>query len=180
MPRVSQQDVADYLGLDRTTVTKILNRDPRYSASEGTKKKVFAAAERLGYNFAKIRRPYKREYPRAAIDVPAAAAIVLDSGEEFDSGRCTVANISPGGALLTDLSFPRGVLPLSGFVIGLTMDGLSQIGELTGECEVVRMAAGSPRGRPELGVRFINLSPSGRRQLREFVEGAISSQKKAR
>ena len=175
MPRVSQQDIADYLGLDRTTVTNILNRDPRYSASEGTKKKVFAAAERLGYNFAKIRRPYKREYPRVAVEVPAAASIVLDSGERFDSGSCTVSNISPGGALLTDLSFPKDVLPLSGFVISLTMDGLPQIGDLVGECEVVRMAAGSPRGRPELGVRFINLSPSGRRQLREFVEETLSS-----
>ena len=172
MPKVSQQDVADYLGLDRTTITKILNRDPKYSASEETKKKVFAAAERLGYDFAKIRRPYKREYPRAAINSPALAVIVLDGGEEFDSGDCTVANISPGGALLTDLRFPRGVLPLSGFVIRLRMDSLSQLEELFGECEVVRMAAGSPRGRPELGVRFINLSPAERKKLQAFVEDA--------
>ncbi len=178
MPRVSQQDVADYLGVDRTTVTKILNRDPKYSASEDTKKKVFAAAERLGYDFAKIRRPYKREHPRAAVDTPALAVIVLDAGQKFDSGDCTVANISPGGALLTDLRFSKGVLPLSGFVIRLKMENLSQVGELAGECEVVRMAAGSPRGRLELGVRFINLSPSERKKLQAFVEKAQSSQKR--
>lgn len=170
MPRVSQQDVADYLGLDRTTVTKILNRDPKYSASEDTKKRVFAAADTLGYNFAKIRRPYKREYPRAAVNAPAVAMIVLDSGEEFDSGSCAVANISPGGALLTDLHFPKGVLPLSGFVIKLKLDKVSQLGDLVGECEVVRMAGGSPRGRTELGVRFINVSPAERKKLLDFVE----------
>ena len=175
MARVSQQDIADYLGLDRTTVTKILNRDPKYSASEDTKKRVFAAAEKLGYDFAKIRRPYKREYPRAVINVPAKATIILDDGKEFDSGECTVANISPGGALLIDLRFPRQVLPLTGFVISLRLDGAMQFGDLVGECEVVRMAGGSSRGGPELGVRFINLSPAERKKLQEFVEEASSS-----
>ena len=180
MPRVSQQDIADYLGLDRTTVTKILNRDPKYSASEETKKKVFAAAETLGYEFAKIRRPFKREHPRAAVNVPALATIVLDDGEEFDSGDCTVANISPGGALLTELRFPKGVLPLTGFVIRLRLDRAAQLGDLIGECEVVRMVGGSPKGRPELGVRFINLSPAERKKLHEFVEDAQPSRLRSR
>ena len=42
---VSQQAIADALGLSRTTVTKILNRDPKYSASEGTRDLVFKTAE---------------------------------------------------------------------------------------------------------------------------------------
>ena len=62
--KVNQQAIAEFLGLDRTTVTKILNRDPKYSASEATKERVFRAAEILGYDFTTIRRPFKPEYGR--------------------------------------------------------------------------------------------------------------------
>jgi DNA-binding LacI/PurR family transcriptional regulator len=47
---VSQQAIADALGLSRTTVTKILNRDPKYSASEATRDLVFSTAEKMGYD----------------------------------------------------------------------------------------------------------------------------------
>ena len=100
---VSQKDIAEYLGLDRTTVTKILNRDPRYSASEETKERVFRAAEELGYDFTTIRRPFKREYGRVAIDLPCEIEILLENGAAFDRGRASVRNMGIGGALLTRL-----------------------------------------------------------------------------
>lgn len=42
-------DVAEAAGVDASTVSRVLNRDPRLRAGESTKQRVIAAAERLGY-----------------------------------------------------------------------------------------------------------------------------------
>ena len=90
---VSQQSIADALGLSRTTVTKILNRDPKYSASEATRDLVFQTAERMGYDFTTIRRPFKREYGRAELNTPCHLEVVLENGDLFDTGNAVARNI---------------------------------------------------------------------------------------
>src|SRR5438876_11041380 len=99
---VSQQDIADALGLSRTTVTKILNRDPKYSASESTRDLVFSTAEKMGYDFTTIRRPFKREYGRTEINTKCHVEIMAED-KLFDQGEATARNIGIGGALLTNL-----------------------------------------------------------------------------
>jgi transcriptional regulator with XRE-family HTH domain len=167
---VSQKDIAEYLGLDRTTVTKILNRDPKYSASEATKEKVFRAAEKLGYDFTTIRRPFKREYGRTDIDAACEVTITLESGEVFDNGTATVRNIGVGGALLTKLRFTRMVLPLQNFTMMVKFLEIDGLDDLIGECELVRMGDNSEADEPELGVRFINTNHRDRWRIKEFVE----------
>src|SRR5688572_32612957 len=110
---VSQQAIADALGLSRTTVTKILNRDPKYSASESTRDLVFSTAEKMGYDFTTIRRPFKREYGRTAINAKCSIEITMDEGNQLcDKGAATARNISVGGALLTNINLPMNSLPL--------------------------------------------------------------------
>ena len=136
---VSQKDIAEYLRLDRTTVTKILNRDPRYSASEETKERVFRAAEELGYDFTTIRRPFKREYGRVAIALPCELEIALEDETVFDHGRATVRNLGVGGALLTRLRTEKMVLPIARFRLKLRLPAAPDLAELSGECEIVRL-----------------------------------------
>ncbi len=168
--KVSQIDIARKIGLDRSTVSKILNRDPNYVAHPKTKQRVFAVAERLGYDFAKIRRPFRRQYGRVQIDTPAKLAVMLEKGEVFDEGTCVVRNISVGGALLTGIKLRKMVLPLANFTIVLRVAGDHSLKDLRGECEVVRLAEAADTGEPELGVRFVNLTFSDRMRLREYME----------
>lgn len=177
---VSQKDIAEYLGLDRTTVTKILNRDPKYSASEATKEKVFRAAEKLGYDFTTIRRPFKREYGRTDINAPCEVTIMLESGEVFDTGTANVRNIGVGGALLTKLRFKRMVLPLQNFSMMVKFLDAASLDDLVGECELVRMADSADADEPELGVRFINTSHRDRWRIKEFVEAKMIEIQEAR
>src|SRR5690242_21830408 len=113
---VSQQSIADALGLSRTTVTKILNRDPKYSASESTRDLVFNTAEKMGYDFTTIRRPFKREYGRTEVNAKAVIEIMTDDERtSFDKGEAVARNVGVGGALLTNLKLPKNCLPLSKF-----------------------------------------------------------------
>jgi transcriptional regulator with XRE-family HTH domain len=170
---VSQKDIADHLGLDRTTVTKILNRDPKYSASEATKEKVFRAAEKLGYDFTTIRRPFKREYGRTDINAHCDITMTLESGEVFDAGTAIARNIGVGGALLTNLRFGKMVLPLQNFTMMVRFKDITDLGDMVGECEIVRLSDNTETNEPELGVRFINANHRDRMRIKEFVDRRI-------
>ena len=166
---VSQEDIAEALGIDRTTVSKILNRDPNYGASKETRDRVFALAEKLGYDFIAVRRPYRREYRRAELNAPAKFTILTENGETFDKGECVVNNLSVGGALLSNLKCKKMALPLANFTVRLRLAGAAGLSRLEGECELARFAREAEMGEPELGVRFVNLSDKARCRIEEFV-----------
>jgi len=171
---VSQQAIADALGLSRTTVTKILNRDPKYSASEATRDLVFRTAERMGYDFTTIRRPFKREYGRTVINARCRIEIVLSDGTVFDKGTCIARNIGVGGALLADIKLEKMVLPLSNFTIRLVFQDLPALANLVGECQVVRIADSTDTKNPELGVKFLNATVADRKMLKDFIDERIA------
>lgn len=171
---VSQQAIADALGLSRTTVTKILNRDPKYSASEATRELVFQTAERMGYDFTTIRRPFKREYGRTELNTPCRIEVVLDNGDLFDTGEATARNIGVGGALLVNIGLEKNVLPLSNFVLRIRFPNLPALANLTGECQVVRIADSAEAGKPELGVKFINASVPDRKLIKDFCDQQVA------
>jgi transcriptional regulator with XRE-family HTH domain len=178
---VSQQDIADALGLSRTTVTKILNRDPKYSACESTRELVFTTAEKMGYDFTTIRRPFKREYGRTEINAMCEVEIILDStGELFDKGTCLARNIGVGGALLTQFKLPRDCVPLSKFTLRCRFVDMPVLSELIGQCQVVRISdSASDEGAPELGVRFVNATVTDRKILKDFVDARIMERQAA-
>jgi len=167
--RVTQEDIAKRVGLSRTTVTKILNRDPSYITNEETRRKVFKAAEELGYDFNQIRRPFRRRYGRVDVNAEGNIVVVFKNGEMFDKGTATIKNIGAGGALLTDINLPKRVLPLRPFSIILRIKELKELEDLVGECEVVRFA--ELEGEDvQIGVRFISISDRDRKRIKEFVD----------
>lgn len=168
---VTQKDIADKVGLSRTTVTKILNRDPSYITSEKTREKVFKAAEELGYSFKQIRRPFRRKYGRVDIHADGTVVIVFQDGEVFDKGKAVIKNIGAGGALITGLSLPKGVLPLRKFSIILRVKEIRDLEDLVGECEIVRFTESEEGGSGiQIGVRFLSISERDRKRIREFVQ----------
>lgn len=177
---VSQQAIADKLGLSRTTVTKILNRDPKYSASEATRDLVFKTAEKMGYDFTTIRRPFKREYGRTEVNAKCHIEIVTDDEQVFDKGEATARNIGVGGALLTALLLPRNCLPLSKFIIRCRFVDLPKLADMVGECQVVRLTDSLEAGQPEIGVKFVNATVDDRKILMDFVDSHMSEQQAAR
>lgn len=177
---VSQQAIADTLGISRTTVTKILNRDPKYSASESTREKVFRTAEKMGYDFTTIRRPFKREYGRTMVNVQCEVVIYLEKGEVFDKGTATARNIGVGGALLTELTFPRNSLPLTAFTMEVHFKGITNIGNLKASAQVVRLTDSSERDKPELGIKFTDIGQDERMKLLSFVDARLTEEEKKR
>ena len=178
---VSQQSIADVLSLSRTTVTKILNRDPKYSASESTRDLVFSTAEKLGYDFTTIRRPFKREYGRTNIDTKCEIELITEAdGKTFDSGVAMARNIGVGGALLVNLVLPRNCFPLAKFKIRCRFLDLPLLSEMVGECQVVRLTDSSEYGTPELGVRFMNATVTDRKILKDFVDVRLAELQAAR
>jgi transcriptional regulator with XRE-family HTH domain len=167
---VSQKDIAEYLGIDRSTVTKVLNRDPRYSASEKTRELIFRTAERLGYDFTAIRRPFKREYGRVNVAAKAKIELLNEDGSLFDEGDAIITNLSIGGALLTNMRTGMMMLPLKPFSIQVSIVDVPELAELQGECELVRISDRGESGDFQLGVRFVNAKLRDRRRIREFVE----------
>ena len=59
--QVTQQDIAEKLGLDRTTVNKILNGGQSEIIRKETVDNVMKTAHKMGYDFSKLRRYYKRD-----------------------------------------------------------------------------------------------------------------------
>src|ERR1035441_10314611 len=171
---VSQQAIADALGLSRTTVTKILNRDPKYSASETTRDLVFTTAEKMGYDFTTIRRPFKREYGRTEVNVKCDIEICTEGDGVFDRGEATARNISVGGALLTEMRLPKNCLPLSKFTIRCRFALLPVLANLVGECQVVRLTDSQDKVTPELGVKFINANVNDRKILKDFIDNQVA------
>lgn len=171
---VSQQSIAEKLNLSRTTVTKILNRDPKYSASETTRDLVFSTAEKMGYDFTTIRRPFKREYGRTEVNVKCDIEVCTDGDSVFDRGEATARNISVGGALLTELKLAKNCLPLSRFTIRCRFAELPVLANLVGECQVVRLTDSQDKITPELGVKFINANVNDRKILKDFIDNQVA------
>jgi transcriptional regulator with XRE-family HTH domain len=167
---ISQQAIADALGLSRTTVTKILNRDPKYSASEVTRELVYRTAERMGYDFTTIRRPFKREYGRTEVNAQCSIEIIMENDEIFDRGTAAARNIGVGGALLVNLSLPKNSLPLSAFTLRIKFLDIPELADLKAECQIVRLSDSDEVGQPQLGVHFINAVASDRALIQQFVE----------
>lgn len=177
---ISQQMVAEALGLSRTTVTKILNRDPKYSASEATRDLVFKTAEKMGYDFTTIRRPFKREYGRTEINAKVAIEVIMDDGKIFDSGTAVARNIGVGGCLLTELTLPGNSLPITNFKLRCRFEDLPLLTNLVGESQVVRLTDSAERGKPELGLKFINTTIEIRKMLKDFIDAHAAQKHAAR
>jgi len=145
---ITQVELARTLGLDVSTVNKILNRRPGMRFRKETVRQVFQMAKSLGYDFNRIKHPHRRRHLRQSSHVTSELRIYTLAGALHEQGVAVIRDLSAGGALVTDVNLPSARLPITPFTVGLKAQSLAS--ELRGR--VVRLHTGS---RVSLGIEFV-------------------------
>ncbi|HYF52376.1 MAG TPA: PilZ domain-containing protein [Planctomycetota bacterium] len=66
---------------------------------------------------------HQRQSKRTKVTVEASLKIMLKDGSVYDTGTCTVLNVSPSGALLGKMKLPKNSFPAQPFTLELVMKG---------------------------------------------------------
>ena len=152
----TQVEIARRVGLDVSSVNKILNRRRGPVFKQATVAKVFRVAKQLGYSLDRLKRTHSRSHERRATDFTAKLALYTADGSRFDQGTCTVSDIARCGASLVDVKLPKGKLPVDPFTIRLEMTGKKEeLIEVRGRVVRLRHDGKSLR----LGIAFQDLGP---------------------
>ena len=151
----TQVEIARQVGLDISSVNKILNRRSGAVFKPATVEKVFRVAQRLGFPFHRLKRAHTRSHERRAVQLSAKLAIYRADGSLFDQGTCSVSDIAMCGASLVDVELPKGKLPVDPFTVLLAMSGKKKDVEIRGRVVRLRHDGNSLR----LGIAFQNVGP---------------------
>lgn len=158
--------IAKKLGLARSTVTITLNQVRDSRITEKTIRRVFKVAEKIGYDFTRIKRGRRRKFDRKPVNLKAEIEIYLRDGHLFDSGDTRIKNLSPNGALLKRLCLLKNVLPLNPFTIRLRIIE----GRLKGVQTKGEMVRFESNGHIDIGVRFLEVDKISQERLAKFIE----------
>jgi len=164
---VTQAEIARRLGLDVSSVNKILNKRPGALFRKDTIRKVFKLAKALGYDLGKLKFQHHRGHPRKSADLPLELSIYLADGTLFDRGQAIMKDVSLTGALLSGviLTGEKGI-PLQPHTIGIRLqDGPLQ--DLEIKSRPVRFMERA--GVMHLAVEFEKIEEAGLKQLRKIV-----------
>jgi hypothetical protein len=108
---VTQVEIARRVGLDVSSVNKILNRRKGPVFKKETIKQVFKVAKDLGFDFGRLKHTHRRRHPRKSLGLPVELSIYFDDGKLFDRGTGILKEVSLSGARLSAIVLPRTVLP---------------------------------------------------------------------
>jgi transcriptional regulator with XRE-family HTH domain len=162
---VTQGEIARRLGLDVSSVNKILNKRPGPVFRKETIRKVFKTAKELGYDFGRLKYTHRRRFERREVAIGAEVVILSKDGAVYDQGVATIRDISQGGARLADLATPLGSLPTEPFTVTLKpmQKPLDEL-ELSGR--IVRL---NQNGAISYGVEFSKLDAAVARKLKRVA-----------
>jgi transcriptional regulator with XRE-family HTH domain len=163
---VTQEMIAKKVGLDRSTVSKILNGRASDFVSHKTIERVLNAARDLGYDFARLRHTHSRQFERTDLNLKSEFDIILSSGEIYDSGTALIRNISEGSALLTQISSGQNSLPLEPFSVSLIVTE----GKLKGVSVLAKVTRLEMNKYLGLALEFVEVSPVSLKKLCQFME----------
>lgn len=159
---VTQVEIARRVGLDVSSVNKILNRRPGPVFQKETIKKVFRVAKELGYDFGKLKHTHRRRSERRDVVIGAEVILHTKDGAVFDQGVATIRDLSASGARITDLATPMGAIPTESFQVTLRpmQQPLTEV-EIPGK--IVRIHV---NGNTSYGIEFTRLDTDVLRKLR--------------
>ena len=162
----TQVEIAREVGLDVSSVNKILNRRSGAVFKQATVDKVFRVAKRMGYRFDHLKRTHRRAHERREVHISATLSLYGADGSRFDQGTCSISDIANCGASLVDVELPKGKLPVEPFTILLAMAGKKkeQI-EIRGRVVRLRHDGKSLR----LGIAFQDVGPDIETKLAAIV-----------
>src|SRR5687767_8426651 len=162
---ITQGEIARRLGLDVSSVNKILNKRAGPVFRKDTIKKVFKVARELGYDFGRLKYTHRRQFERREVAIGAEVIIVTKDGTVYDQGIATIRDISLGGARVSELATPMGSLPTEPFTLTIKpMQKPYDDLELSGH--IVRLHM---NGATHFGVEFSKLDAAAARKLKRVA-----------
>lgn len=166
-----QLDIARKLGIDRSTVSKVLNNAPGVFVGNETRSRIVALAHRLGYDLARLRPLRRAEASPRPVKIPCAVRVVLGDGTTFAEGNAVITGLSLREARLSDLRIEPQAVPLKPFDLHLdfTLDADGTgcgLGRLSPRGTISRFHA---NGAVELAVEFADLAADDRAALEGFL-----------
>lgn len=160
---VTQVEIARRVGLDVSSVNKILNRRSGPVFRKETIRKVFKIAKELGYDFNRIKFVHRRRHGRKELVLGAELRVFKADGTLHDQGKATIRDLSLSGAKLDGVELPSGTIPVGSFVVALKP--ITKTGEeLELPGRVVRLQDGAI-----YGVAFSNLEDGRARRLGKLL-----------
>lgn len=164
---VTQVEIARRVGLDVSSVNKILNKRQGPVFRKETIRKVFKYAKDLGYDFGRLKYAHRRRFPRKELSLGVELYVYHRDGSLYDQGVATVRDISLGGAKISDVALPTGSLPVTPFSVGLRpMEKPADDIEIQGH--IVRL---NGNGSTTFGVQFGALDGAVEKKLRRISNG---------
>jgi transcriptional regulator with XRE-family HTH domain len=163
---VTQVEIARRVGLDVSSVNKILNHRPGSVFRKETVRKVFKVARELGYDFSKLKYQHRRGAPRKDLAVDLEVSIYKKDGSLFDRGKAVMRNVSLTGTLLSGLMLPERKLPAEPYTVGIRLlEGPLRDLEILGE--PVRFVHGGEA--LNMAIRFLGTEAAKAEKLRKTV-----------
>lgn len=160
----TKKEIADYLGLSRSTVSKILNHYTRERFSRETVEKVEEAARQLGYMKAQ-----RRESPRRELSATARFRIVLLDGTQFSAGTGIIKDLSTNGLLLGLDALEKEVLPAKPHLFLVQFQG-EDLDGLVYRCRPVRLIHCDEERYLNVGLTFDGVGPKERKALERMIQ----------
>ena len=161
----TKKEIADHLGLDRSTVSKILNHYNRERFSRDTVERVEAAARELGYMKAQ-----RRESPRRESWATAHFEIYLSNGTRFSEGSGVIKDLSGSGFLLGQVNLNGDHLPaVPHYYLVQVNDGSLKGYEY--RCRPVRLIEAPGERNLNVGLTFDGAGSREKKALERLVKG---------
>ncbi len=162
---VTQIELARRLGLDVSSVNKILNRRQGPVFRPETVKRVFKVARELGFDFNKLKFHHRRRHPRRQVAIATEIYLYTRDGSLYDQGVATLRDLSQCGARISDIALPHNTLPTEPFSITLRpMVGPLDDVEIRGQIVRLHMEEAT-----SFGIDFDKIDASLARRMKKLV-----------
>ncbi|MBI4576402.1 MAG: LacI family DNA-binding transcriptional regulator [Planctomycetes bacterium] len=162
----SKKAIADYLGLDRSTVSKILNRYELERFNSATVARVEQAARELGFVQAQ-----RRDAPRIPLGALVRVRALLSGGAAHSEGTGVVRDVSRSGFLISDLCLGPGGLPAVPFRLEVEVAS-GRLAGLRLQGRPVRLVSSPAEERLSIGVALLAVDAPTRERLDSFLDAA--------
>ena len=162
---ITQVEIARRVGLDVSSVNKILNKRQGPVFRKETIRKVFKIARDLGYDFGRLKYAHRRRFPRKELSVGVEIYVYHKDGSLYDQGVATIRDISLGGARISDVTLPTGALPVTPFTVGIR-PMQKPVDDIEIQGQIVRLHI---NGTTIFGVQFGKLDGAMEKKLRRIA-----------
>jgi len=164
---ITQVEIARRVGLDVSSVNKILNKRAGPVFRKETIRKVFKVPKDLGYDFGRLKYDHRRRFPRKELSIGVELYVYKKDGSIYDQGVATVRDISLGGARISDVALSTGSLPVAPFSVGLR-PMQKPLDDVQLQGQIVRL---NINGSTTFGVQFGKLDVTVEKKLRRIANG---------